>query len=187
MPWPLIAQNWRSFEVLLIDGDCADVMVSLARSLLEDAGLPHRIEIVERSSIYGAINHGIKAASGDWIYVLGPDGMLLSASVFEDLAPLLMRLNLAYGWCMVTPGLRSQATAMVRNGICRDFWSAISVINPPFIGGNQFKPLESWTMRAIAGMPTGNTTSGFWPMVIIATRHCLLRLRPDRHLIPSRR
>jgi glycosyltransferase involved in cell wall biosynthesis len=85
----LAEQPWRQFEVVLVDGGSEDGTVELATKILADASVLHRIDVVPRSGIYEAMNHGVDLARGDWIYVMGSDDKLLGADVFEAMAPSL--------------------------------------------------------------------------------------------------
>ena len=87
----LAEQQWRQFEVVLVDGGSEDGTVELATRMLTAASIPHRIDEVPRSGIYDAMNHGVDVAQGDWIYVMGSDDKLLASDVFEAMAPSLQQ------------------------------------------------------------------------------------------------
>jgi glycosyltransferase involved in cell wall biosynthesis len=85
----LAEQQWRQFEVVLVDGGSEDGTVQLAAKILTAASIVHRIDVVLHSGIYEAMNHGVDVAKGDWIYVMGSDDKLLASDVFEAMAPIL--------------------------------------------------------------------------------------------------
>lgn len=85
----LARQQSRDFEVVLVDGGSTDETCGTALALLETANIRHRLIHLPGSGIYAALNHGVQAAEGDWIYVMGADDQLMSAEVFVDLAPSL--------------------------------------------------------------------------------------------------
>ena len=60
----LAEQQWRRFEVVLVDGGSEDGTVELATKILAEASVLHRIDLVHRSGIYEAINHGVDQARG---------------------------------------------------------------------------------------------------------------------------
>ena len=85
----LAFQEWREFEVVIVDGGSQDGTIQKAHQLLSSALLSYRVDVVPGSSIYQAMNHGIEVASGEWIYVMGSDDHLLSSTVLKDIAPRL--------------------------------------------------------------------------------------------------
>jgi len=87
----LAVQCSRHFEVVVVDGGSADQTTQVAASLLEEARIPHRIVRLPGSSIYGAINRGVREAEGEWIYVMGADDRVVTADVFASIAPTLMK------------------------------------------------------------------------------------------------
>jgi len=87
----LAEQQWRRFEVVLVDGGSEDGTAQLAAKILTAASIVHRIDVVLRSGIYEAMNHGVDVAQGDWIYVMGSDDKLLASDVFKAIAPSLQQ------------------------------------------------------------------------------------------------
>jgi glycosyltransferase involved in cell wall biosynthesis len=85
----LTGQHFRNFEIVLVDGGSTDQSCELASAILTDAGMRHRILVLEGSGIYGAINCGVAQAGGDWLYVMGADDQLAGQEVFASLAPHL--------------------------------------------------------------------------------------------------
>jgi glycosyltransferase involved in cell wall biosynthesis len=85
----LAEQNWRHFEVVLVDGGSNDETVALATRLLVDASISYCVATEIGSGIYEAMNHGVALARGDWLYVMGADDCLISADVFGVMASRL--------------------------------------------------------------------------------------------------
>jgi glycosyltransferase involved in cell wall biosynthesis len=85
----LAAQCSRDFEVVLVDGGSSDQTCQQAEHILEAACIPYRIVVLPDSGIYGAINHGVAEAQGDWIYVMGADDRLMTEGVLAAVAPVL--------------------------------------------------------------------------------------------------
>jgi glycosyltransferase involved in cell wall biosynthesis len=85
----LAAQDSRDFEVVLVDGGSSDATCQLAASLLEAAGIPHRIVELPGSGIYEALNRGLREAEGEWVYVIGADDRLNSDGILTAVAQVL--------------------------------------------------------------------------------------------------
>jgi glycosyltransferase involved in cell wall biosynthesis len=85
----LAVQEWREFEVVIVDGGSQDGTVQMAHELLSSALLAYRVDVVPGSGIYQAMNYGIDVACGEWIYVMGSDDHLLTPTVLQAIAPCL--------------------------------------------------------------------------------------------------
>jgi glycosyltransferase involved in cell wall biosynthesis len=86
----LLAQTWQSainqtfknFELILIDGGSKDNTVSIANQFLSHVGI---IISEPDKGIYDAMNKGIKAAKGQWIYFLNAGDSFYSNTILADI------------------------------------------------------------------------------------------------------
>jgi glycosyltransferase involved in cell wall biosynthesis len=81
----LIAQDSRCFEVILSDGGSVDDTVAYALKILQANSIAAMAVVANGSSIYGAINHAVRLARGQWLYVLGSDDALYANNIFRDI------------------------------------------------------------------------------------------------------
>ena len=80
----LLAQDSRRFEVILSDGGSVDDTVGYALKAFAAHSIEALAIVANGSSIYGALNHAVRLARGQWLYVLGSDDTLYSPSIFKD-------------------------------------------------------------------------------------------------------
>ncbi|MCP9797477.1 glycosyltransferase [Cyanobium sp. Lug-B] len=79
----IIEQNLTTIEVIISDGGSADGTVDFSLATLASNKIPASAVIYPGSSIYQAINLGIKIAAGEWIYILGSDDRLYQSDVLQ--------------------------------------------------------------------------------------------------------
>ena len=71
-------QNYKNFEHIIVDGGSNDKTLEIVKK--------HKVKkiiIKKKSSIYEAINLGIKNAIGDYILILNSDDILNSNFIFK--------------------------------------------------------------------------------------------------------
>ena len=85
----LIRQTFRSFEVVLVDGNSTDGSQELAKRLLTESHITFVLESKPDSGVYEAMNRGIELAKGEWLYFLGSDDQLFSPTALEEIEPHL--------------------------------------------------------------------------------------------------
>ena len=85
----LIRQTFRSFEVVLVDGNSTDGSQELAKRLLTESHNTFVLESKPDSGVYEAMNRGIELAKGEWLYFLGSDDQLFSPTALEEIEPHL--------------------------------------------------------------------------------------------------
>jgi glycosyltransferase involved in cell wall biosynthesis len=76
-------QTWQNLEHLIVDGLSQDGTVELVRKELLSNDKVRLISEPD-SGIYDAMNKGIKAAKGDWIFFLGSDDEFVHKNVIRD-------------------------------------------------------------------------------------------------------
>jgi glycosyltransferase involved in cell wall biosynthesis len=77
----LINQSYKYVEIIIVDGQSTDRTLEIIE-LYKDY-----IDILitgKDAGIYDAMNKGISAASGNWLYFIGCDDVLINSSVFSD-------------------------------------------------------------------------------------------------------
>ena len=74
-------QNYKNFEHIIVDGGSNDKTLEIVKK----HKVKKKIIIKKKSSIYEAINLGIKNAIGDYILILNSDDILNSNFVFKKL------------------------------------------------------------------------------------------------------
>lgn len=72
-------QNYKNLEHIIVDGGSTDRTIEILRK----HKIKKKIIIKKKSSIYEAINTGIKEAAGDYILILNSDDILNSQSVIK--------------------------------------------------------------------------------------------------------
>lgn len=101
-------QTFRSVEVVLSDGGSSDQTVEFVLAELAKSAVDVAVIISPGSSVYGAINLGIKIARGEWLYVLGSDDQLYDELVLQTVARRLRATaaDVVYGdaWFERSPG-----------------------------------------------------------------------------------
>jgi glycosyltransferase involved in cell wall biosynthesis len=65
-------------------GGSVDGTVGYALEMLASHSIEASAIVANGSSIYGAINHAVRFARGEWLYVLGSDDTLYTPNVFDD-------------------------------------------------------------------------------------------------------
>jgi glycosyltransferase involved in cell wall biosynthesis len=94
----LIIQNFKDFEVCIIDGASSDDTLVKARSF---ASRLKALKIVSEpdEGIYHAMNKGISISQGEWIYFLGSDDEIYNENVFETIfiPELISSYTVIYG------------------------------------------------------------------------------------------
>lgn len=91
----IIAQTYKDYEVLVMDGVSKDDTLSLVQ-FYDDP----RIHIYSEpdKGIYDAMNKGILKSKGEWLYFLGSDDYLYAPDVFEKVsAELDPKYKIVYG------------------------------------------------------------------------------------------
>jgi glycosyltransferase involved in cell wall biosynthesis len=78
----ILAQNFNDFEILIMDGLSSDSTLKIAQNYQDP-----RIKIYSEkdAGIYDAMNKGIKASGGKWLYFLGSDDHLYNNTVLSSI------------------------------------------------------------------------------------------------------
>jgi glycosyltransferase involved in cell wall biosynthesis len=94
----VIGQDYKNIEYIIIDGGSADGTLDIVKKY------EHAIDywISENDGgIYDAMNKGLEASSGEWIYFLGSDDCLVAHNVLNTIAQKLFSVpdnyNIVYG------------------------------------------------------------------------------------------
>lgn len=91
----IVAQTYKDYEVLVMDGVSKDDTILLAKSYNDP-----RIRIYSEpdKGIYDAMNKGILKSKGEWLYFLGSDDYLYAPDVLEKVsAELDPKYKIVYG------------------------------------------------------------------------------------------
>jgi glycosyltransferase involved in cell wall biosynthesis len=81
----VIQQKFQSFETIIVDGISTDGTIEIVKSY---AASHHNIEWISEkdNGIFDAMNKGINAARGEWVYFLGSDDALINEDVLALVA-----------------------------------------------------------------------------------------------------
>lgn len=77
-----VSQTYRNIELVIIDGGSTDKTVSVARQFTDHIGT---LISEKDKGIYDAMNKGIRAAKGEWVYFLNAGDSFYDANVLTDL------------------------------------------------------------------------------------------------------
>src|SRR5918993_177502 len=92
----LAAQNFRDFEVLIIDGLSTDRTIEIAKEFFsKNPDLEHVLISEKDNGIFDAMNKGALIAKGDWLYFLGSDDWLYSNDILSKVCPDLYKKGCA--------------------------------------------------------------------------------------------
>ena len=95
-------QRYKNLEVLVFDGASTDGTLDIIRKNEEHISY---WQSEPDKGIYDAMNKAIKHATGDWVYFLGADDLLLDS--FSDIIESLQRKNtIYYGGCITDKGYK---------------------------------------------------------------------------------
>jgi glycosyltransferase involved in cell wall biosynthesis len=75
-------QSFQNFELVIIDGGSTDQTLSIAKQFKDKIGY---IVSEKDKGIYDAMNKGVKAAKGKWVYFLNAGDAFYSNSVLSDI------------------------------------------------------------------------------------------------------
>lgn len=86
----VLNQNFKDFELIISDGASVDRTIQIADSFADS-----RIKILSEpdKGTYDAMNKALAHATGDWIYFLGSDDLLLNPDVLKDVHDRLSRTS----------------------------------------------------------------------------------------------
>jgi len=77
----VFSQNYKDFEILVLDGNSTDGTIEILKSYRE------RIKLIKNqgNGIYSAMNEGIRLSTGDILYFLNANDSLFSNDVFKKI------------------------------------------------------------------------------------------------------
>ncbi len=89
----VINQNYLNFEYIIIDGKSNDGTIDIIKKYEDKLSY---WESESDDGIYDAMNKGINKSTGQWIYFLGSDDVLLNNNVLKDISRKLVNYNTIY-------------------------------------------------------------------------------------------
>ena len=78
-------QNFKKFEHIIVDGGSQDKTIKI----IKKHKLKNKKVFLKKSSIYEAINIGIKKSTGDFILILNSDDILNSNSTLKEISEFI--------------------------------------------------------------------------------------------------
>jgi glycosyltransferase involved in cell wall biosynthesis len=92
----ILAQSYKNFELLIVDGASKDNTVDLIQTIIENSPEKAKVKIVSEpdKGIYDALNKGIARASGEVIAFLHADDVYASEDILQKVAEEFMKGNL---------------------------------------------------------------------------------------------
>lgn len=72
----LCNQNFKDFEVVLVNDGSTDKSIEIAEEILKDTTIDYRVIHRENGGVSKARNAGINAAKGQWVICIDPDDVL---------------------------------------------------------------------------------------------------------------
>ncbi len=94
----LQAQTFKNFEHIIVDGASTDNTLSI---VLDQQKLHNNIALISEpdKGIYDAMNKGINASRGEWIFFLGADDYFYTNTILEEVEHYLTgcKYNILYG------------------------------------------------------------------------------------------
>jgi len=111
----IISQSFLSFEVLIMDGISKDNTIKIAEGYYDS-----RIKIISENDngIYDAMNKGIEAAKGDWLYFLGSDDEFYNENVLEQINLVFQstKKKIVYGNVIFVNGINEKENKIIYDG-----------------------------------------------------------------------
>jgi glycosyltransferase involved in cell wall biosynthesis len=86
----ILAQNFKSLEVIIVDNSSTDNTVELAASF-DDSRV--RVSVGQDRGAYDAMNKGVNLSKGKWVYFLGSDDELYDNSTLSQVAENISKGN----------------------------------------------------------------------------------------------
>ena len=90
----IFSQEYKNLEIIVIDGNSSD---NTKLILKNNKGKISVVISEADSGVYDAMNKGAKLASGDWIYFLGSDDVMLDGSLKKMAVSLKSQQTVYYG------------------------------------------------------------------------------------------
>ena len=85
----IIRQDYKNFEIILVDGLSTDRTVSRAQTVLEESGIFYRILVEKDSGIFDAMNKGVAVSNGKWLLFINSGDELYDRNTLSSLMPRL--------------------------------------------------------------------------------------------------
>lgn len=104
----ICCQSFTDFEIILMDGASVDDSLQVAKKYADHYS-NIRIITGKDHGIYDAMNKGIKAAKGEWLYFMGSDDILFDKNVLESLFKYINAgCDIIYGNSLWVPDNRKE-------------------------------------------------------------------------------
>lgn len=119
----VLHQSWPAIELIIVDGASKDNTIQVLAELQHIRSF--RVISEKDKGVYDAMNKGIAATTGDWIYFLGADDELHDKNVFQNIfsEPGMADVDMIYGNIWLTEQKKIYGGSFTRRQI---FWKNIS-------------------------------------------------------------
>ena len=117
----VLSQTYKNIELIIVDGGSTDETLNIISNCIKNEKYHICKYISEKDlGVYDAMNKGVNLASGDWLFFLGTDDILLPS--FSDACNMLINKNMMYycntflnQHCRIYDGKFSKLKLSIRN------------------------------------------------------------------------
>lgn len=126
----VLAQTYRDFEYIIIDGASTDGSVDIIRaSALQAEGLTYTWKSEPDSGIYDAMNRGVRKATGEYVLMLNSGDYLIDEHVIERIIPELDGTDIIQGNVI----MERKGATIINRGYGKSDISFIDVMGGKFV------------------------------------------------------